>query len=239
SMVALSLLEFFVREDMNKTVQRAMAVIDPVKVIIDNYPEEKVEMIEADNNPEDEGAGTRELPFSRVIFIEREDFMEDPPKKFFRLAPGREVRLKHAYFIRCGQVVKDAAGAVTEIHCTYDPASRGGRSPDGRKVRGALHWLSAAHAPDAELRLYEPLFTCENPAALPGDADFPAAINPRSLRVVTGKIEPALAGAACGEKFQFLRQGYFCADSDHRPERPVFNRTVSLKDGWARVQRNS
>lgn len=237
SMIDLALLEFLVREELNRVAPRVMAVLDPVKLIVDNYPEDRVEMLEADNNPGDEQAGTRMLPFSRELFIEREDFMEDPPKKFFRLAPGQEVRLKHAYFLRCERVVKDSSGTIIEIHCSYDPDSRGGKSPDGRKVKGTLHWLSARHALDAEIRLYDTLFSRENLNNLNEDESYLDYLNPQSLRVIRGKIEPGLAEAGVGERFQFLRQGYFCTDSDHRPDHPVFNRTVSLKDGWAKVQR--
>lgn len=239
SMIDLALLEFLVREELNRVAPRVMAVLDPVKLIVDNYPEDRVEMLEADNNPGDEHAGTRMLAFSRELFIEREDFMEDPPKKFFRLAPGQEVRLKHAYFLRCESVVKDPSGTIIEIHCSYDPDSRGGKSPDGRKVKGTLHWLCARHALDAEIRLYDTLFSRENLNNLNEDESYLDYLNPQSLRVVRGKIEPGLAeaGVGAGERFQFLRQGYFCTDSDHRPDHPVFNRTVSLKDGWAKAQR--
>ena len=237
SLVDLSLLEFCVREDLNKTSRRMMAVLDPLKLVITNYPADKQELCEAVNNPEDAEAGTHSIPFSRELFIERDDFMEDPPRKFFRLAPGREVRLKYAYFVRCEEVVKNDAGKIIEIRCTYDPASRGGKSPDGRKVKGTLHWLSIVHAREAELRLYEPLFMREDLNNLDDGVDFLDFINPQSLTTITAKIEPTLAKASKGERFQFLRQGYFCADiHDHSPGRPVFNRTVKLKDSWTKLQ---
>ncbi|MBN2226103.1 MAG: glutamine--tRNA ligase/YqeY domain fusion protein [candidate division Zixibacteria bacterium] len=234
SMVDIALLEYCLREDLNIRARRMMAVLDPLKVIIDNYPEGQVEQFEAINNPEDESAGTRMIPFSREIYIEREDFLENPPKKFFRLAPGQEVRLKHAYYITCARVVKDENGRIVELHCTYDPESRGGGTPDGRRVKGTLHWVSAAHARDAEVRLYDRLFTRENPLE---DEDFKANFNAGSLTAIRGcKVEPALADAQPGEFFQFLRQGYFCVDSvDTTENKPVFNRTVSLKDTWAKI----
>lgn len=212
-----------------------MAVLNPLKVIIDNYPEGKVEELEAVNNPEDPEAGTRKIPFTREIYIERDDFLEDPPKKFFRLSPGREVRLKHAYFIKCEKVVKDDRGEIVELHCTYDPATKSGEATDGRKVKGTLHWVSAAHAADAVVRLYDRLFIKENPLE---DEDFMSNLNPDSLEILTGcKVEPSLSEAPVGSRFQFLRHGYFCVDStDSKPGAPVFNRTVGLRDSWAKIQ---
>ncbi|WP_455382099.1 glutamine--tRNA ligase/YqeY domain fusion protein [Salinispira pacifica] len=240
SLVDFSTLEFFIREDLNKRAARRMVVLRPLKVIIDNYPEGQVEEFDAENNPEDPDAGTRKVPFGREIYIEQDDFREDPPKKFFRLSPGREVRLKHAYYITCTSVVKDASGEVTELHCTYDPESRGGDTPDGRKVKGTLHWVSAAHATTAEVRLYDHLFTVPDLAELTEEQDYRDVINPGSLEVLTGcKVEPELADAKPGERYQFLRQGYFCVDTeDSRPESPVFNRTVSLKDTWAKIEKS-
>jgi glutaminyl-tRNA synthetase len=211
-----------------------MGVLRPLKLVIENYPEGQVEELDAVNNPEDAAAGTRKLPFSRELWIEREDFMEDPPKKFFRLAPGREVRLRYAYFVSCTRVVKDAAGEVVELRCSYDPATRGGDAPDGRRPKATLHWVSAAHALDAEVRLYEHLFTRENPGA---DGDFLADINERSLETLAGcKVEPSLGETPVGRTVQFERLGYFCPDPDSRPGRLVFNRTVTLKDTWAKLQ---
>jgi len=206
-------------------------------VVITNYPEGQVEMLDAVNNPEDESAGTRQVPFSRELYIEQEDFMEVPAPKYFRLAPGREVRLMGAYYVTCVDVVKDAAGNIVELHCTYDPDSRGGSTPDGRKVKGTIHWVSAAHATDAEVRLYDYLFTNPDPEDVPAGQDWTANINHKSLEVLTGcKVEPLLEAAEVGERFQFMRQGYFCKDQDATPERPVFNLTVSLRDSWAKVQ---
>ena len=234
NIVELSLLEFFVRDHLNKTAPRAMAVLKPLKIVLENYPEGQSETMDVVNNPEDPSAGTRKVPFSREIFIERDDFMEEPSKKFFRLAPGREVRLRNAYLITCQSIVKDASGEITELRCTYDPATRGGDAPDGRKVKATLHWVSAAHAIDAEVRLYDRLFSHEAPGT--GDADFLTQINPQSLDVLThAKLEPSLDNQPAGARFQFERLGYFCADSDGRPGAPVFNRTVSLKDGWAKA----
>jgi len=236
SIVDMALLEHCLREDLNKRAMRVMAVLDPIKVVVTNYPEGKVEEVEAVNNPEDPDGGTRMIPFSREVYIERGDFMEDPPKKFFRLAPGREVRLKHAYYITCDTAIKDdTTGRITELHCTYDPESRGGGTPDGRRVKGTLHWVSAPHAIDAEVRIYDHLFTKENPEE---DNDFTASINPDSLKVLTGcKTEPGLAGVKAGEKFQFLRHGYFCVDPDSGNDTLVFNRTVSLRDTWAKIEK--
>jgi glutaminyl-tRNA synthetase len=239
STIDIALLEHCVRDVLNRTAPRVMAVLRPLRVVIDNYPEGGIEEMEAVNNPEDPGAGTRRLPFSREIFIERDDFKEDPPPRYFRLAPGREVRLKHAYYITCNRVVKDPdTGEVVELHCTYDPESRGGTTPDGRKVRGTLHWVSAGHAVDAEVRLYNHLFNKPDPEDVEEGEDFTSNLNPDSLEVLTGcKVEPMLGGMARGDRFQFLRQGYFCVDPDSRPGRPVFNRTVALRDTWARIEK--
>jgi glutaminyl-tRNA synthetase len=237
STIDIALLEHCLRDELNTDAPRVMAVLRPLKVIIVNYPEGQVEQVEAVNNPEDESAGTRLLPFSREIYIEQDDFAEDPPKKWFRLAPGQEVRLKHAYYITCTDVVWDTAtGEVVELHCTYDPASRGGGTPDGRRVKGTLHWVSAPHAAEAEVRLYENLFAKENPDATGPGEDFTSNINPDSLEVLTGcKVEPGLAGAATGSRYQFLRHGYFVVDPDSTEEQVVFNRTVSLRDTWAKI----
>ena len=238
SRVDMQQLEACVREDLNKRSRRVMAVLKPVKVVIDNFPEGQVEWVEAENNPEDPASGTRKLPFSRELYVEQDDYREDAPKGWFRLGPGREVRLKHAYYIKCQSAVKNAQGEVVELHCTYDPASAGGSTPDGRKVQGTLHWVSAAHAADAEVRLYEPLFSKVNPDDLPDGQDYKDNLNPNSLVVLTGcKVEPELATPASGERYQFMRQGYFCADSDSQPGKPVFNRTVTLKDTWAKVEK--
>lgn len=239
SMVELSLLEFCIREELNKTAPRYMAVLRPLKVIITNYPEEQIEQLDAVNNPEDPAAGSRQVPFAREVFIERDDFMEDPPKQFFRLAPGREVRLRYAYFITCTNVVKDPqSGEILEVHCTYDPATRGGDSPDGRKVKATLHWVAAKTAVQAEVRLYETLFTKADPDAVAEGETFTDYLNPHSLEVIAdARLEPALSQAAPGARVQFERLGYFCADTvDSAPGRPVFNRTVTLKDEWAKQQ---
>ena len=234
----LSLLEHFVRDDLNRRAERVMAVLRLLRVVVDNYPDDLVEEMEAVNNPEDPSAGTRKVPFSKVLYIEQEDFREDPPKQYFRLAPGREVRLRYGYFIKCTGVVKDAAGNPVELHCTYDPQTRGGNAPDGRKVKSTIHWVSAAHAIDAEVRLYETLFARENPNETPEGQDFTVNLNPNSLETLTGvKVEPSLANAAAGARYQFERLGYFCADPDSRPGRPVFNRTVALRDTWAKIER--
>jgi glutaminyl-tRNA synthetase len=239
SVITYDQFTYAVREDLNKVAQRVMAVLDPVKLIIDNYPEDKTEEFETENNPENEADGTRLVPFSRELYIERSDFMEDPPKKFFRLGIGREVRLKGAYFVTCTSVDKDEAGEITALHCTYDPASQGGNSPDGRKVKGTIHWVSAAHAIDAELRNYEHLFTSANPADESDGVSFLEKINPDSLEVVThAKLEPSLKLAKPGESFQFMRQGYYCADSvDCTPDHLVFNRTIGLRDSWGKQQK--
>ncbi len=238
STVDIALLEHCVREDLNKTSPRVMAVLCPLKVIIDNYAEGLVEEMEAVNNPEDSSAGTRKVPFCRELYIEREDFMENPPKKFYRLAPGREVRLRYAYFVRCVDVVKDAGGQIVELHCTYDPGTRGGDAPDGRKVKSTLHWVSARHALDAEVRLYENLFTKEDPDDVPDAQDFTANLNLNSLIALTNcKVEPSLKNAKPLHRYQFERLGYFCVDPDSSPDRLVFNRTVSLRDEWAKMQK--
>ena len=235
--VEMALLEHCVRELLNQTALRRMAVLKPLKVVIDNWPEGETEVLEAINNPNDEAAGTRPVSFSGEIYIERDDFMEEPPKKFFRLAPGREVRLRYAYFITCREVIKDDAGEVIELRCSYDPASRGGSSPDGRKVKATLHWVSAADSVPAEVRLYNHLFTRENPGA---DGDVLDDLNPASLEVLADcRLEPGLANAAIGEAVQFERQGYFCSDPDSTPERLVFNRTISLRDIWAKIQKQN
>ena len=237
--IELGLLEHFLREDLNKRVPRAMAVLRPLRVVIENYPEAQVEEMEAVNNPENEAAGTRQVPFSRVLYIEQDDFREVPPKQFYRLSPGREVRLRYGYFVTCTGVVKDEeTGAVTEIHCTYDPATRGGNAPDGRKVKSTIHWVSAAHAVDAEVRLYDNLFAREDPNETDEGETFLANLNPASLEVLTGcKLEPSLRDAAEGSRYQFERLGYFCADRDASPGKPVFNRTVALRDTWAKIEK--
>ena len=238
SMVDMALLEYSVREDLNKIVPRVMGVLRPLRVIIDNYPEDQVEELDALNNPGDPEMGSRKVPFSRVLYIEQDDFQESPPKKFFRLAPGREVRLRYAFYITCVKVVKDEnTGQVVELHCTYDPETRGGSSPDGRKVKATLHWVSASHAIEAEARLYDHLFIKENPSD-EKDADFKEFLNPNSLEILTCYVEPSLAGAAPGSRCQFERLGYFCVDYvDSSDNKLVFNRTVTLRDTWARIQK--
>lgn len=238
STVDIALLEHCIREDMNKKAPRVMGVLNPLRVVIENYPEDQVEELEAVNNPEDAGMGTRKVPFSRVLYIEREDFMEDPPKKFFRLSPGREVRLRYAYYITCKEVVKDEkTGEIVELRCTYDPQTRGGDSPDGRKVKATLHWVSAAHAIQAEVRLYDHLFSVPNPADEKDGQDYMAHLNPKSLEVLPECwVEPSLKGAPAGSRYQFERQGYFCVDlNDSTADKPVFNRTVTLRDTWAKI----
>ena len=239
NLIEIGQLEYSIRNDLNLRAPRVMAVLNPVKVIIDNYPEAQVEMLDADNNPEDENAGTREIPFSREIYIERDDFMEDPPRKFYRLAPGREVRLKHAYYITCDRVVKDEdSGEVIEIHCTYDPETRGGWSEDGRRVQGTLHWVSAEHAVDAEVRLYNSLFTEREPEISSGSTDWIDFLNPDSLEILNNcRVEPSLVDAPPETRYQFLRIGYFCVDPDTTPDKLVFNRTVALRDSWAKIQK--
>jgi glutaminyl-tRNA synthetase len=238
NLIELARLEAAVREELNLTAPRRMAVLRPLRLVIENYPEGQVEELPAVNNPEDESAGARNVPFSRELYIEREDFLENPPKKFFRLAPGREVRLRYAYFVTCTSVVKDAAGEIVELRCRYDPATRGGDAPDGRKVKGTLHWVSAAHSVPAEVRLYETLVTVEDPMDAPEGGDYTDYLNPSSLEVVRGaRLEPALADAEPGTRVQFERLGYFCADTDSRSGAPVWNRAVTLRDTWAKVSR--
>jgi len=237
--IELAMLEHFVREDLNRRAPRVMAVLRPLRVVIDNYPEDLVEQMEAVNNPEDAAMGTRRVPFSRVLYIEQDDFREVPPKQFFRLSPGREVRLRYGYFIKCTGVVKDEkTGEVLEIHCTYDPATRGGNAPDGRKVKSTIHWVSAAHSIDAEVRLYDNLFTREDPNQTDEGEDFTANLNPHSLEILTdSKLEPSLDSAAEGGRYQFERLGYFCVDPDSAPGKLVFNRTVALRDAWAKIEK--
>ena len=236
----LAMLEHFVREDLNKHAPRVMAVLRPLKVVIDNYPEGQVEDADAVNNPENESAGKRKVPFSKVLYIEQDDFREDPPKQYYRLSPGREVRLRYAYFITAKSVVKNDQGEVIEVHCTYDPATRGGNAPDGRKVKSTIHWVSAAHALDAEVRLYDRLFTKEDPNQVEEGQEFTANLNPASLEVIAqAKLEPSLANAPIEGRYQFERLGYFCVDPDSKPGHLVFNRTVALKDAWARIEKKS
>jgi glutaminyl-tRNA synthetase len=235
STVDVALLEHCIREDLNVNAARAMAVLQPLRVVIENYPEDQVEELDAEINPEKPEMGSRKIPFSRVVYIEQEDFMEEPPKKFFRLAPGQEVRLKHAYIIKCEQVVKNAqTGEIVELRCTYDPETKSGGAASGRKVKGTLHWVSAAHALPAEVRLYDYLLV-DNPDEERDESDFIASLNPKSLEVVTSFVEPSLATAASGDKYQFLRQGYFCVDPDSTKEKCVFNRVVGLRDSWAKA----
>jgi glutaminyl-tRNA synthetase len=237
SVVDIALLEHCVRQDLNLRAPRVMGVLDPIKIVLTNYPEDQVEEMEAINNPEDPSAGTRRVPFSRELYIERDDFREEPPPKYFRLAPGREVRLRYAYFITCQDVVKDKNGEIVELHCTYDPATRGGETPDGRKVKATLHWVSARHALEAEVRLYDRLFTQENPDDVVEGQDFTTSINPDSLKVLEKCfVEPSLAGAVPGDRFQFERKGYFCLDQDSVNGKPVFNRAVALRDTWAKIE---
>jgi glutaminyl-tRNA synthetase len=239
-MIQISLLEHAVREDLNRHAPRVMAVLRPLKVVIDNYPEGRVEEVEAVNNPEDENAGTRKLPFSRELYIEQDDFREHPPKQYYRLSPGREVRLRYGYFITCTGVVRDGWGNITEVHCTYDQATQGGNAPDGRKVKSTIHWVSAEHAIDAEVRIYDHLFAKEDPDEVEEGKTWLDNLNPNSLEVLTGcKLEPGLKGVAPGSRFQFERLGYFCADPDSTPELPVFNRTVALRDTWAKIEKKS
>jgi glutaminyl-tRNA synthetase len=237
SVTDVALLEACVRDDLNKRALRRMAVIRPLKVVIDNYPDDLVEEMEAVNNPEDENAGTRKIPFSKVIYIEQDDFRETPPPKYYRLFPGNEVRLRYAYYIKCTHVVKDDKGEVIEVHATYDPESKGGSSPDGRKVKSTIHWVSANHAKQAEIRMYDRLFSKENPEE--GEEGFLSCLNPNSLEVLNGFVEPSLASAEVGSRFQFERLGYFCVDKDSTKENPVFNLTVNLKDTWAKVEKKS
>ena len=236
--IELAMLEHFVREDLNKRAPRVMAVLRPLKVVIDNYPENQVEEMDAINNPEDAAAGSRKVPFSRVLYIEQDDFREVPPPKYFRLTPGREVRLRYGYLVTCTSVVKNDKGEVVEVHCSYDPATHGGNTPDGRKVKATIHWVSAAHAVDAEVRVYENLFTKENLGDLDEGKDVLDYLNPNSLEVIAdAKVEPSLANAAAGTRYQFERLGYFCVDPDSKAGKKVFNRTVALKDAWARVEK--
>jgi len=236
----IELLEHFQRDDLNHRASRAMAVLNPLKLVIDNYPEDQHEFVEVANNPEDPSAGTRQVPFSREIYIEQDDFREVPPPKYYRLSPGKEVRLRNAYFITAHSEVKDSHDRIVEVHCTYDPASRGGNSPDGRKVKSTMHWVSAAHALSAEIRLYDKLFSKPDPYDLAEGQDVLDNLNPNSLEIVTGaKLEPSLATAAVGDRFQFERVGYFCVDPDSTPEKLVFNRTLPLKDSWAKIEKKS
>ncbi|MBA3912927.1 MAG: glutamine--tRNA ligase/YqeY domain fusion protein [Acidobacteriales bacterium] len=236
--IELAMLEHFVREDLNRRALRVMAVLHPVKVVIDNYPEGQVEEMEAVNNPEDASAGSRNVPFTRELYIEQDDFREGPPKGYFRLSPGREVRLRYGYLVTCTSVVKNDDGEVVEVHCSYDPATRGGNTPDGRKVKSTIHWVSALHAVDAEVRVYENLFTKENPNEVDEGGDFTENLNPLSLATLTGcKLEPSLADVEPGTRYQFERLGYFCADPDSNPGKPIFNRTVALRDSWAKVEK--
>ncbi len=230
----VSLLEACARDDLNKRALRRMAVLRPLKVVIDNYPNSQVEEMDAVNNPEDPNTGTRKIPFSKVVYIEQDDFRETPPPKYYRLFPGNEVRLRYAYFIKCTHVVKNDKGEVVEVHCTYDPATRGGDAPDGRKVKSTIHWVSAAHAKPIEVRMYDRLFTKENPEE---ENDFINCLNPNSLEILSGYAEPLLSAVAAGDRFQFERQGYFCADPNSTPDKPVFNLTVSLKDTWAKIEK--
>lgn len=239
NIVDVSLLEYCIRQDLNKSAQRVMAVLHPLKVVVDNYPDDKVEYLESENNPEDASMGTRKIPFSREIYIEQEDFMEDPPKKYFRWAPGREVRLKDAYYVKCVDVVKDPkTDEVVELHCTYDPETRGGWLPGGRKVRGTLHWVSAAHSLTAEARLYDRLFATAEPDDVEEGEDFKDNLNPDSLEILTScRVEPSLADAEPGKRYQFFRKGYFCVDPDSSNEKLIFNRTISLRDTWAKIKK--
>jgi len=239
SMVDFSMLEAAIRDDLNKVTPRAMAVLRPLRLVITNYPEDQVEWFDVPNYPQDKSnAETRQVPFSKVLFIEDKDFMEDAPRKFYRLTPGQEVRLFGAYFITCTEAVKDDEGNIVEIHCTYDPETKGGNAPDGRKVRGTIHWLSAQHAIPAEIRLYDRLFNKEDPEDVPEGQDFTANVNPNSLEIIEKAwLEPSLSEASVGDRFQFMRQGYFCKDQDATPENPVFNRTITLRDTWAKIQK--
>jgi glutaminyl-tRNA synthetase len=239
NVIDVAFLEHCVREDLNKRANRVMAVLNPLKLVITNYPAGKTEEMEAVNNPEDETAGKRMIPFSGEIYIEREDFMEDPPKKYFRLSPGSEVRLKYAYIIKCEEVIKDAAGNITELRCTYDPQTRSGMPESNRKVKGTIHWVSAQHAKEAEVRLFDRLFVKESPEETEEGEDFKANLNPDSLKIIKAFIEPSAANPSSLEKFQFERLGYFCADYDSKPGMPVFNRTVTLKDSWVKIEKNN
>jgi glutaminyl-tRNA synthetase len=236
----IEMLEHFQRDDLNHRARRAMAVLNPLKVVIDNYPAGQSEFVEVQNNPEDPTAGTRQVPFSRELYIERDDFREVPPPKYSRLSPGKEVRLRSAYFITAQSVVKDAAGNVVEVHCTYDPASRGGNSPDGRKVKSTMHWVSAAHAISAEIRLYDKLFAKPDPSDFPEGGDVFDNLNPNSLEILSGaKLEPSLANAKLEDRYQFERVGYFCLDPDSTSGKKIFNRTLALKDSWAKIEKKA
>jgi glutaminyl-tRNA synthetase len=232
--IDVGLLEFSLREELNRKAPRVMGVLRPLRILITNYPEDREEWMETINNPEDESMGSREIPFSREIYIEQDDFLEDPPKKFFRLAPGREVRLKSAYIIKCEEVIKDASGNTNELHCTYDPETRSGGPQSNRKVKGTLHWVSARHAVPAEVRLYDRLFQTEIPDEAPEGEDFRVNLNPYSLEVIKGFVEPGLKAASPGDKFQFQRLGYFCIDKDSLPDKLLINRTVPLRDSWSK-----
>ncbi|MEK6248096.1 MAG: glutamine--tRNA ligase, partial [Planctomycetales bacterium] len=229
-------LENCLREDLNRRAPRVMGVLRPLRVVIENYPEGQTEMLEAINNPQDPAAGKREVPFSRVLYFEQGDFLEDPPKKFFRLGPGREVRLRYAFFITCTEVVKDDSGTVVELRCQYDPATRGGNAPDGRKVKGTIHWVSAEHALDAEVRLYDHLFMNPDPDDVKEGEDWRGNLNPDALQIVAAKVEPGLADAVAGTHYQFERNGYFCVDPDSNMDGLVFNRAVTLRDTWAKIK---
>jgi glutaminyl-tRNA synthetase len=233
----VAFLEEILRDDLNKRSPRRMAVLKPLKVVIDNYPDDLVEEMDAVNNPEDPSAGTRKVPFSKVLYIEQDDFRETPPPKYFRLYPGNEVRLRYAYFIKCTHLVKNDAGEIVEVHATYDPTTRGGDAADGRKVKSTIHWLSAAHAQEAEIRMYDRLFTKEDPEE--GEEDFLHALNPNSLTILKGYVEPSLAHTQPGDRFQFERLGYFCTDIESTDEKPVFNLTVNLKDTWSKIQKKT
>jgi glutaminyl-tRNA synthetase len=236
----VEMLEHFQRDDLNHRASRAMAVLHPLKLVVDNYPEGKEELVEVQNNPEDLSAGTRQVPFSRELYIEHDDFREVPPPKYYRLSPGKEVRLRNAYFVTAKSVVKDAAGNVVEVHCTYDPLSRGGNSPDGRKVKSTMHWVSAAHAISAEIRLYDKLFTKADPYDLEEGQDVLSNLNPSSIEILTGaKLEPSLASAKLEDRFQFERVGYFCLDPDSSETKKIFNRTLALKDSWAKIEKKA
>jgi len=232
--IDVGVLEYSLREDLNKKAPRVMGVLNPLKLVITNYPENQEEWMETVNNPEDESMGTREIPFSREVYIEQDDFMEDPPGKFFRLAPGREVRLKSAYIIKCDEVIKDDQGNILELHCSYDPGTKSGGPQSNRKVKGTLHWYLQSHALEAEIRLYDRLFNTEVPDDAPEGKDFRFNLNPDSLKVLRGFVEPGLKGSNPGDKFQFQRLGYFCIDPDSSAEKPVFNRTTTLRDSWAK-----
>lgn len=235
--IDMHMLEDCIREDLNRRSMRVMGVLNPLRVVLTNYPDGQYEEVEAINNPEDPSAGTRQIPFSKVLYIERDDFRKEPPPKFFRLAPGREVRLRYGYFITCHEVVEDASGEIVELRCTYDPATRGGDAPDGRKVKGTIHWVSAEHASEVEVRLYDHLFVKPDPDEVNEGEDYTANLNPESLRVQRAYLEPSVAGAPVGARYQFERLGYFCVDRDSTPERQVFNRTVTLRDSWAKIER--